>query len=496
MDFKHKSGVLMHVSSLPGPYGIGDLGPQAHAFVDFLAAGRIGWWQTLPLGPTGYGDSPYQSYSSFAANPNLISPDFMADDGLIDDEHLRTAPEFPVDKVGFNAVIEWKRGLFQAAFMRLKNNPELSKEFEAFRTAQAEWLEDFSLFMTLKAQNEQQAWRHWPTPWRDRQPAAIEAAKREYASTQAYYAFQQFLFFRQWDRLRAHMSAKNVAVIGDLPIYVAHDSADVWCRRELFELDEQGEPIRVAGVPPDMFTATGQLWGNPLYRWDLHKKQGFSWWLSRLGGVLRVVDALRLDHFRGFADYYTVMAGETTAINGTWELGPGAAFFDAVQRELGDLPLIAEDLGGDYVPHVIALRDQFHLPGMKVFQFGFDNGLDHAFLPHNYPPNCVGYPGTHDNETFMGWYESATEREQKFCVKYIKSNGSDIAWKMLHSLWASKATLVVAPLQDFLELGAEARMNYPGTALGNWGWRVRADLLTPELAERIAVLNREHDRAI
>jgi 4-alpha-glucanotransferase len=494
MDFKHTSGVLMHISSLPGPYGIGDLGPQAHAFVDFLQAAGIRWWQTLPLGPTGYGDSPYQSYSSFAANPNLISPDLMAADGLIDDEHLTGAPKFPVEKVDFNSVIEWKRGLFQVAFMRLKSLPELGREFEAFRAANASWLDDFSLFMTLKAQHEQQAWRHWPAPYRDREPAAIAKAKHDFASTQVYYAFQQFLFFRQWAQLRAHMAERGVAVIGDLTIYVAHDSADVWTRRELFELDEQGEPIRVAGVPPDMFTATGQLWGNPLYRWDLHKQQGFSWWLSRLRGVLGLVDALRLDHFRGFADYYTVPAGETTAINGAWELGPGAAFFEAVQRELGDLPLIAEDLGGDNAPQVIALRDQFHLPGMKVFQFGFDSGLDHAFLPHNYPVNCVGYPGTHDNETFMGWFTTAKEAEQKFCLEYIKSDGSDVAWRMLRSLWDSKATLVVAPLQDFLGLGAEARMNYPGTALGNWGWRVRGELLTPELAQRIAALNREHDR--
>lgn len=495
MDFKHTSGILMHVSSLPGRFGIGDLGPQAYAWVDFLAQSGTRWWQTLPLGPTGYGDSPYASYSSFAANPNLISPEAMVADGLLDEEHLKSAPEFPTEKVDFTRVIEWKRGLFQVAFMRLKSLPGLQAEFESFRIANAAWLDDFSLFMTLKSQYEHLAWIHWPAPLRDRQPDALTQAQRDYAATQSYFAFQQFLFYRQWAGLRTHMAERNVSVIGDLPIYVAHDSADVWCRRELFELDEKGMPVRVAGVPPDMFTATGQLWGNPLYRWELHKQQDYSWWLDRLRATLGLVDALRLDHFRGFADYYTIPAGETTAINGTWVDGPGADFFEAVERELGHLPLIAEDLGGDNAPQVIALRDQFHLPGMKVFQFGFDNGLQHAFLPHNYRPNCVGYPGTHDNETFLGWYANAPDREREFCLDYTGSDGTQLAWDMLDKLWSSKATLVVALLQDFLELGSEARMNVPGTALGNWVWRAEGGALTSQLAEQIAGLNTRHKRS-
>lgn len=495
MNFKHKSGVLMHVSSLPGRFGIGDLGPSAHAWVDLLALARTRWWQTLPLGPTGYGNSPYASYSSFAANPNLVSPELMVEDGLLDAEQLESAPSFPAEKVDFDAVTEWKRSLFQAAFARIASLPGLQAEFEAFREKQAGWLEDFTLFMTLKSQYEQQAWVKWPAALRDRQAEALAAARRDYAATLSFFAFQQFLFYRQWARLRAHMAARQVSVIGDLPIYVAHDSADVWCHPQLFELGPAGQPLRVAGVPPDMFSDTGQLWGNPLYRWDLQKENGYTWWLARLRAALGLVDALRLDHFRGFADYYAIEASQPTAMHGVWLDGPGADFFRTVERELGHLPLIAEDLGGEAAPQVIALRDQFHLPGMKVFQFGFESDRTHPFLPHNYPVNCVAYSGTHDNDTFIGWYNAAPDREREFCLEYVKSDGTHLAWDMLESLWASQAALTVAPLQDFLELGGEARMNVPGTALGNWGWRVDGARLTDALAERIAELNTRHGRS-
>ncbi len=494
MDFQHRSGILLHITSLPGRFGVGDLGPQAHAWVDFLVASGTRWWQTLPLGPTGYGESPYQSYSSFALNPILVSPELLAEDGLLDAAHLQTSPVFPTHKVDFPAVTQWKRGLYQVAFARLDGMPALRAEFAEFCEAQAAWLDDYSLFMTLKGQYNQQAWLHWPAALRDRQPAALEEARKEYAATQRYYAFQQFLLFRQWARLRAHMAQSGVGVIGDLPIYVAHDSVDVWRLPQLFELDESGQPLRVAGVPPDMFTATGQLWGNPLYRWELHKQQDYAWWLERLRATLALSDVIRLDHFRGFADYYAIAAGENTAINGVWELGPGADFFESVARQLGDLPLIAEDLGGDNAPQVIALRDKFNLPGMKIFQFGFDNGLQHPFLPHNYPVNCVAYPGTHDNETFLGWYAQAPQNEREFCLEYIGDNGGNIAWAMLQRLWASKATLVVAQLQDFLGLGAEGRMNVPGTLVNNWRWRADGAQITGTLAQRIAALNASNER--
>jgi 4-alpha-glucanotransferase len=494
MDFQHKSGILMHITSLPGPFGIGDIGPAAYKWLDFLAATGCKWWQVLPVGPTGYGDSPYQSFSSFAGNPVLVSPELMLEDGLVDQEHLENAPHFPTGKVDFQSVIEWKRGLFQVAFMRLGSLTSLRAEFDEFRGKNEKWLEDFSLFMTIKAQQDLRAWTTWPGDLRDRGPEAMKAARQKYASTQSYYAFQQFLFFRQWVRLRQRMAELDIKLIGDLPIYAAPDSSDVWVDRHLFEMDVHGKPYRVAGVPPDMFSATGQLWGNPLYRWDVMKKHGYAWWLWRLRANLDLVDVLRLDHFRGFADYYAVPFSEPTAENGTWELGPGADFLQTVREKLGDLPLIAEELGGEASPLVIKLRDDFKLPGMKVFQFGFDAGREHVFLPHNYPVNCVAYTGTHDNDTAMGWFANAPKTERRFAMQYLNSDGKHFAWDLIAMLWDSRADLVVAPLQDFLELGTEARMNYPGRPLGNWGWRVQPDALTDELAEKIADLNKQTNR--
>ena len=485
----------MHVTSLPGPYGIGDLGPQAMQWLQTLSSTGTRWWQVLPLGPTGYGDSPYQSYSSFAGNPSLISPDLLYEDGLIDKDHLEKKPEFPNERVDFAQVIDWKRGLFQVAFMRLSVLPDLRKEFEAFRHQEHTWLDDFSLFMTIKSQEEQRPWIQWPASLRDREPGAILEAVRHYASTEGYFAFQQFLFFRQWERLRELMRAANIGIIGDLPIYCAQDSADVWCRRELFDLDEQGQPINVAGVPPDMFAVTGQRWGNPLYRWEQHKQDGYAWWQARLEAVLRMVDVVRLDHFRGFVNYYAVPASEPTAMNGTWVEGPGVDFLATLKSRMGSLPLIAEDLGGEAHPPVIELRERFDLPGMKILQFAFDEDLNHRFLPENYPENCVAYTGTHDNDTSIGWFENAPEGERQFCLDYLQSDGKELAWELLRALWASRADLTVAPLQDFLELGSEARMNYPGQPLGNWGWRVESGALAPEMIDRVAQLNKLAGRA-
>ncbi|HEX9595877.1 MAG TPA: 4-alpha-glucanotransferase, partial [Anaerolineales bacterium] len=488
MLFNHRSGILMHITSLPGPYGIGDLGPQSTEWIQSLKAMGLDWWQVLPLGPTGYGDSPYQSYSSFAGNPNLISPDLLYEEGLIDKEHLDKKPAFLSERVDFAEVIEWKRGLFQVAFMRLSVLPELRKEFEQFRHQENAWLDDFALFMTIKSQEELRPWIEWPAALRDREPAAILEAVRHYSSTEGYFAFQQFLFFRQWEKLRKQMRASNISIIGDLPIYCAQDSADVWCRRELFEMDKQGRPMRVAGVPPDMFAETGQLWGNPLYRWDRHKADGYAWWQARMEAVLRLVDVVRLDHFRGFVNYYAIQAGELTAENGTWVEGPGVEFLETLKSRMGSLPLIAEDLGGEGHPPVVALRQRFNLPGMKILQFAFDEDLNHRFLPENYPENCVAYTGTHDNDTAVGWFQHAPETERQFCLDYLKSDGKHLAWDMLRTLWASRADLTVAPLQDFLELGSEARMNFPGRPLGNWGWRVESGALTGKLTERIAQL--------
>ncbi|MEX1071733.1 MAG: 4-alpha-glucanotransferase [Anaerolineales bacterium] len=495
MKFEHKSGVLLHVTSLPGRYGIGDLGPEADAWLDFLASTRTRWWQVLPLVPTGEEDSPYKSFSSFAGNPLMVSPQLMHEQGLLDEQHLQERPAFTDGRVDFTLVERWKRGLFQVAFLRLNEFPSLQKDFDVFREEQSAWLEDYTLFMTIKAQQAGAEWLDWPAPLRDRKPAALKAAKKQFAATQSFYAFQQFLFFSQWRRLRQRTAELNIGIIGDLPIYVALDSADVWCNRELFELDKRGQPLRVAGVPPDMFSVTGQLWGNPVYRWDVHKRQGYKWWLARLGAALSMVDVLRLDHFRGFADYYAIPGVDDTALNGVWEPGPGADFLKVVKKKFGGLPIIAEDLGGERSPLVLDLRDRFELPGMKLLQFAFDEDLSHRFLPKNYPENCVAYTGTHDNDTAIGWFEKAPKSERKLCLKVLKSDGKHIAWDMLRTLWASRADLTVAPLQDFLELGSEARMNFPGIALGNWGWRVKKSALTPKLAARIADLNAEFNRS-
>lgn len=485
----------MHVTSLPGPYGIGDLGPGAYRWLDFLKASGTRWWQVLPLGPTGYGDSPYQSYSSFAGNPNLVSPDLLYEEGLIDKDHLDKKPDFPTGRVDFAEVIEWKRGLFQVAFMRLTALRKLRSAFDEFREQEAAWLDDFALFMTFKAQEDLRPWGVWPAVWRDRDPAALKEARQQHAATHSYFAFQQFLFFRQLAALRQRMQEHDLKLIGDLPIYCAQDSADVWCRRDLFDLDERGQPVTVAGVPPDMFSATGQLWGNPLYRWDRHKAEGYAWWQARLSAVTRLVDIVRLDHFRGFANYYSVPASEATAENGVWVPGPGNEFLSTLRERMGSLPLIAEDLGGEAHPPVVEMRERFDLPGMKLLQFAFDVDLTHRFLPHNYPENCVAYTGTHDNDAVLGWYENATEAERKFCLEYLKADGTRLAWDMLENLWASRADLTVAPLQDFLELGSEGRMNFPGKALGNWGWRVSQEALTAGLAVRIAALNAKSKRS-
>lgn len=494
MLFNHESGILLHPTSLPGPYGIGDLGPRAFRWLDFLAEGGLGWWQVLPLGPTGYGDSPYQSFSAFAGNPMLISPEGLLQLGLLTQDDLDDRPDFPDEKVDFGALNSWKADLFLKAVRALKDFSDLQAEFTAFRRKEAGWLEDYALYRAIKSEHGEVAWGDWPADLRDRRPAALQAARGRLAESIEDYAFQQFIFFRQWDALRNRMRELSIRVIGDIPIYVAMDSVDVWANRRFFHLDRQGRPIEVAGVPPDYFSETGQLWGNPLYRWSVHAEQGYAWWLARFRAVLKLVDVVRLDHFRGIAGYWAVPAGEKTAVKGAWIKGPGEHFLNAVWRALGDIPLIAEDLG-EITPDVFELRDQFNLPGMKILQFAFDDGVEHQFLPHNYPENCVAYTGTHDNDTTIGWYLTAPEEETAFCREYLNTDGAHIAWNMIHALWASRASLSVAPFQDFLELGTEARMNYPSIPEGNWDWRMAPEALSAPLAERIAALNRENKRS-
>jgi len=490
MKFKRASGILLHPSSLPGDYGIGDIGPQAHRWLDFLKDSGCSLWQVLPLGPTGYGDSPYQCFSAFAGNPYLVSPESIYKDGLIELEDLLDHPEFPPDNVDFGCIIPWKLSLLDKAFNNFQSAKpnKLVQAYDTFRNQNADWLDEFALFMALKEAHNGAPWTDWDTSLRDKNRGAIEAAKHELKENIQRQYFRQFIFFRQWDALHAYAQSLGIKIIGDIPIFVAHDSADVWSARELFYLKKNGQPSVVAGVPPDYFSPTGQLWGNPLYRWRVLRASGYTWWLKRFQSVLSLVDIVRLDHFRGFAGYWEVSGTAKTAEIGRWVRGPGKNFFKAVRKSLGDLPIIAEDLGL-ITPDVIDLRESFNLPGMKIVQFSFVGDPDDPFLPHNYSRNCVVYTGTHDNDTARGWYERVPESERDFYRRYLDRGGENVAWDMIRAAWASIAVFSLAPMQDFLNLGNEARMNYPGNPRDNWKWRMSADELDGSLQSRIQELN-------
>ncbi len=491
MHLQRSAGVLLHPTSLPGPHGIGDVGPQAYRWIDWLAATGCAWWQVLPLGPTGYGDSPYQCFSAFAGSPFLVSPELLLQDGLLTTDDLDDRPEFPADRVDFGAVIHWKLKLLDRAFERYRaETAPLRTQFEAFQAQESYWLSDFALFMSIKEAQDGVAWEHWPKPLRMRDPQALAEARQSEAVQR--HAFRQFVFFKQWAALREYAHARGVRIVGDIPIFVAFDSADAWSHPELFYLDEERKPTIVAGVPPDYFSPTGQLWGNPLYRWEAHAQSGYAWWIDRMHATLKQVDLIRLDHFRGFAGYWAVPYGNRTAEIGEWRPGPSKPFLAALQQALGDLPIIAEDLGL-ITPDVIELRDSFDLPGMRIFQFGFGTPKD-PFLPHNYVRNCVAYTGTHDNDTVLGWYKTAPKSEQVLARKYLNATAHNLPWAMIRSLWASVANTVVAPMQDLLSLGTEARMNFPGKLGGNWAWRVQDDQLTDELQAKLLEFNTIYNR--
>jgi 4-alpha-glucanotransferase len=480
------AGILLHPTSLPGPFGIGDLGPTAHAWIDALARAKQTWWQILPLGPTGYGDSPYQCYSAFAGNPSLISPELLVGDGLLTTDDLGV-PQFPADRVDSSAVAAFKTAMLDRAWehFRAVSTP-LKPAFEQFTQENAAWLDDYALFMALKDGQGGASWQDWPAPVRLRQPAALASARTELRDRIGRHQFRQFLFTRQWVTLRDHARQRGVRIIGDAPIFVAGDSADVWANPHLFLLDAQGRQTALAGVPPDYFSPTGQLWGNPLYDWAAARRDGYRWWVARVRAALAQVDLLRLDHFRGFAAAWHIPAGDLTAEKGKWVDGPGADLFASIQRELGGLPLIAEDLGL-ITPDVELLRDQFALPGMSVLQFAFSDPHN-KYLPHNYANNTVVYTGTHDNDTTRGWFSGLSDTEKHFVRSYLSRDGGDIAWDLMRLAWSSVGDLAIAPLQDVLDLGREARMNTPGVPTGNWSWRVGADAVTAERWDRLTEL--------
>jgi 4-alpha-glucanotransferase len=496
MTFKRSSGILLHPSSLPSPYGIGDLGPQAFRFVDWLSSTGCKLWQVLPLGPTGYGDSPYQCFSAFAGNPYLISPDDLLADGLLTQADLDGMKNLPASHVDFGMVIPKKLDLLQKAFSTYQSHPEhLRQSFDYFCAENAYWLDDYTLFMALKESNGGGSWSDWPDPLRSRKKTALRKAQKELAETVMRFAFYQFIFFRQWTKLHAYANERGIQIIGDIPIFVANDSADVWAHPELFFMDKAGNLTVVAGVPPDIFSTDGQLWGNPLYNWEVHKKDGYAWWLSRVHSSLNVFDILRFDHFRGFAGYYEIPADHKTAKLGRWVTGPGKDLFRAIDKYLGDglvtpgtgLPFIAEDLGL-VTPDVIELLEAFNLPGMKVLQFAF-SGPDNPFLPHNYVPNCVAYTGTHDNDTAHGWFAAAEPHEREFAQRYLRVDGSDFAWDLIRAVWGSVADIVITPMQDVLNCGGEARMNFPSRLGGNWEWRMGEGDMNDGLAGRLRELN-------
>jgi 4-alpha-glucanotransferase len=493
------SGLLLHISSLPSPYGIGDVGPAAFDWIDRLREAGQGWWQALPLGPTGYGNSPYQSLSSFAGNETLFSPDGLIEDGLLRASDCK-GQSFPAATVDYDRVTPFKSRLLEMAWRNFGTGlrSDLRPDFEQFCRDQAHWLDDYALFRALKAKYGSACYLEWPTELVRRSPAALTLARRELADGIGQVCFAQFLLFRQWGRLRKHAVGKGVRLIGDLPFFVSPDSSDVWANPELFLLDAEHKPRFVAGVPPDYFSAQGQLWGNPVYDWDALGRAGYRWAIDRLRALLAHVDAVRLDHFRAFAAAWHVPAGAPTAQTGKWVPGPGARFFDAVSGELDALPFIAEDLGL-ITPEVGALRDRFCLPGMRVLQFAFDDSQDNPHLPTNYVANTVVYTGTHDNATTRGWFAELPDRQRQNLRNYLKQPAvkeCGAASALIELAWSSVAALAMAPLQDILNLGNEARMNLPGRPGGNWGWRCTKDELTASAFQRLQDVTETTNRGV
>ena len=483
------SGVLLHPTSLPSRFGIGDLGENAYKFVDFLANSDQQIWQILPIGPTGYGNSPYLSYSALAGNPLLISPAILQQQGLLTYEELEQLPDFPIDWVDFDRVIATKLPLLRQASDRFKTQASEADntEFQRFCNRQNDWLSDYALFMSLKEAHEGSGWNQWPAEIAARQPQAMAEWGAKLADDIFYHKFVQYQFFTQWQNLKQYANDRGIKLFGDIPIYVAHDSVDVWAHREIFRLDPKtGEAALMAGVPPDYFSATGQLWGNPVYNWEELEKTGFKWWIRRVEAILEYVDIIRIDHFRGFQAYWGVPQGEDTAMNGTWLDAPGDEFFQLLEKQLGILPIVAEDLGV-ITPEVEALRDKFNFPGMKILQFAFDDDRANGFLPYNYANrNCIVYTGTHDNNTTVGWFYERSPEAQTKVTDYLGCVGDDgIHWAMIRLALSSVGNTVVLPFQDILGLGTDAKMNTPSQATGNWSWRCRAEAFNDELSGRM-----------
>ena len=495
MRFPRASGILLHPTSLPGPHGCGDFGPAAYRFADWLASAGQKLWQVLPLVPTGLGNSPYMGTSAFAGNPLLIDLDELTARGWLVASSARMAVEFPSHSVDYGATIAFRMDMLRTAHAGFQVHATDTDRttFAAFCATEAVWLDNFALFMAIASRYPDTAWNQWPAPLARREPGALQTARQQLAEEIQFWQFTQWCFQRQWLALKHYANERGVQLVGDIPIFIAYHSAEVWARPELFYLGDDLLPTVVAGVPPDYFSATGQRWGNPLYRWDVLEQEGYAWWVERLRHSMTLVDLVRIDHFRGFAGYWEIPAQETTAIHGRWVSGPGAKLFQAIEQALGRLPIIAEDLGV-ITPDVIELRDQFKLPGMRVLEFAFGGNAENPHLPHHYEANTVVYTGTHDNDTIRGWWNAASQRERSFASLYLGTDGHDIQWDLIRAASASIADLAIYPLQDVLGLGSEHRMNLPGQSDGHWQWRFTWDQLAPWHRERLAGMSAVHGR--
>ena len=495
-DHARYSGILVHPTSFPSDYGIGDFGKGAYEFIDYLKLSGQTLWQILPLGPTGFGDSPYQSFSAFAGQPLLISPELLIEDGLLAEEDITLPAGLSDKKVNYGAVIPFKFSLYKKAYRTFCKgaNPALSDAFAVFCDSEKDWLDDYAFFMACKDAHNGQCWLEWEPELLAPTAAVREKWTQKLSDDIGYYQFIQFLFFRQWANLKDYANQNGIRIIGDIPIFVSLDSVDVWSHKQLFDLNEKGYPNAVSGVPPDYFSATGQLWGNPLYNWKELERTGFDWWIRRVKGQLRLVDILRIDHFRGFVGYWAVPYGSATAIHGQWLKAPGREFLLALKRALGEnLPIWAEDLGV-ITKEVEALRDDFHLPGMRVLQFAFEDPNDNMMMPHNHMENCICYPGTHDNDTAKGWYSHSSKDAQKKARQYMNTGAADVAWAFIRTALSSVATYTVIPLQDVMSLGSEARMYMPGRSEGNWAWRYQSSDLDADWGNYLRYLTKLYHR--
>ena len=499
MYFERSAGILLHPTSLPGKFGIGDLGSEAYKFIDFLKEAGQTLWQVFPLGPTGYGDSPYQCFSAFAGNPLLVSPEKLREDGFLSEDDLKNSPQSNPTKIDYGQAIDYKKSILIKAYHNFKNNSNgQEKEFEKFCESHKEWLDDFALFMACKEHHGGAVWSSWEKGLVQRDKKVLEEWTNKLSDEIQYQKFVQFSFFGQWKSLKEYANEKGIKIIGDMPIFIAYDSSDLWANKEFFTVDEKGNLTFIAGVPPDYFSETGQLWGNPLYKWDVMEKDDFLWWRKRFSSLFELVDIVRIDHFRGFEAYWKIPGGEKTAQKGKWTKAPGEKLFNSLKKHLGELPILAEDLGV-ITPPVEALRDQFGFPGMKVLQFAFGTKMETKFLPHNFVPNCVVYTGTHDNDTTKAYFEKEKSNKGKSDIyehaqTYLNYFGDDILTELIRVAYASVANFVIIPLQDILKLGSDARMNFPSTTGGNWSWRFTWDQIDENLASHYFGLTQLYER--